>query len=712
MEIKIRKVTSSKIILFIVIYLYFGIPASAQKETTIQDSLLKRLETTTDQEERYMLWRHLSDITTVRNTRFTFIRHLFEEAYNAGNEEIQIEALLELSNYENIDSLQKYIAIAEKLPVNPATKGLLILLKGRIANIRIRNFSEEEKLRQLNELMEEYKTKLKENTDIYDRILHLRILCTQLSYSMIRGDIYTQFMEEQQELVEQLPPENYYLKATILIQLALSYTYQEEYAKATETDKKQLEYIHEREKVYQQQGRIYRNYYNFYYSIYRRMLSNYPALTRAEVDSCYNRLKELCNLSQEVKEFFYQDDLRSHLYYYMATGQYEKALPYLEALSKNDISESNKVPLHVLLRYKIETYKALGQKDKQLAILEEYITALNEYMDTRAKEKYQEMQVLYDVQNLNNQNASLMMRADRRKILLITSVACMVTLLFIVLLIFHLHTRRLVGCLKHSEQALQDEKKNLIKTQQELVLARDQAQASDRIKTIFIQNMSHEIRTPLNAIVGFAQLLGTELEGKDRELKEYTHLICSNSELLLTLVNDLLQLSDIEAGKLNLSIGSHSVNELCRTLLDSVAHRVSPEVKMTFTPACPGSFYLETDALRLQQILLNLLCNAAKFTTQGQIDLAYRIEESEQQIVFSVTDTGPGVPPEKADQIFERFEKLNPFAQGNGLGLHICRLLADLLGATVKLDTTYTSGARFLLIHPLHPSSTPETDHS
>ena len=122
---------------------------------------------------------------------------------------------------------------------------------------------------------------------------------------------------------------------------------------------------------------------------------------------------------------------------------------------------------------------------------------------------------------------------------------------------------------------------------------------------------------------------------------------------------------------------------------------------MTFTATREDTYTLVTDSMRVQQILLNFLNNAVKYTEQGEITLTYTINEQEQQVIFAISDSGPGIPSDKAEQIFNRFEKLNSFSQGNGLGLHICRLIAQALQGEVKLDTTYTRGARFIFIHPL-----------
>ena len=212
--------------------------------------------------------------------------------------------------------------------------------------------------------------------------------------------------------------------------------------------------------------------------------------------------------------------------------------------------------------------------------------------------------------------------------------------------------------------------------------------------------MSHEIRTPLNAIVGFAQILDVETEIGD-ERKEYTRIIMDNSALLLNLVNDILDISRLESERYRFTFAEENLTECCRSALMSVEHRVKPGVELRLTPE-NENFTLKTDKLRLQQVLINLVGNATKFTERGFIELAYTIDEANGVVRFTVTDTGCGIPADKQDAIFERFEKLNECVQGTGLGLSICRIIAERFEGEVTLDKDYTDGARFIFTHSLH----------
>ena len=219
-------------------------------------------------------------------------------------------------------------------------------------------------------------------------------------------------------------------------------------------------------------------------------------------------------------------------------------------------------------------------------------------------------------------------------------------------------------------------------------------------KNMFLSNMSHEVRTPPNAIVGFSAVLTDEDESFDDESRrEFSEIIKVNSFQLLKLINDILDFSDFENDNITFNIRTHDAVKLCNEVVETVMASRKLEVEMRFDTDL-SVLMLDTDDARLRQVLINLLVNAAKFTEQGSIVLELKMVDAGTAL-FSVTDTGCGIPPEKQHLIFERFEKLNDFVQGSGLGLSICQLIVKYMNGKLWVDSGYTRGARFCFTHPL-----------
>ena len=243
-------------------------------------------------------------------------------------------------------------------------------------------------------------------------------------------------------------------------------------------------------------------------------------------------------------------------------------------------------------------------------------------------------------------------------------------------------------------------KDELLKSEKDLRIAKDRAEESNRLKSAFLANMSHEIRTPLNSIVGLSDVLAVD-GSTEEERQSYYQIIKTNSDLLLRLINDILDLSRLEADRVTLTWEKCDVVQLCSQIVASVSFSRRSDNRFLFTSPFE-TYRLETDVQRLQQVIINLMSNADKFTKQGTITLDFSVNEETGKAVFSVTDTGCGIPKEKQALVFERFEKLNEYAQGTGLGLSICKLIVYKWKGEIWIDPDYTEGARFVFSHPLN----------
>lgn len=234
------------------------------------------------------------------------------------------------------------------------------------------------------------------------------------------------------------------------------------------------------------------------------------------------------------------------------------------------------------------------------------------------------------------------------------------------------------------------------KQQKELEAARIKAEESDRLKSAFLANMSHEIRTPLNAIVGFSKLV-IDAECTN-EKEQYAEIIERNSEILLNLFNDILDLSSLEADSLSFNIRPIKLIDICLQLEQQFCYKVKNGTKLILDDV-DTELYVSGDWNRIIQIISNLLSNAAKFTPKGEIHFGYR--KKEDFVEFYVKDSGIGIPAERVATIFQRFGKINDFVQGTGLGLTLCRMLVEKMGGRIWLRSQEGKGSRFYFTLPL-----------
>lgn len=288
-----------------------------------------------------------------------------------------------------------------------------------------------------------------------------------------------------------------------------------------------------------------------------------------------------------------------------------------------------------------------------------------------------DLQKTYSIDELELEN-----KIQRNNLLNFVWLAGVITILVIIALIIYLKYQN----------------KRIIRSQKELEEAKAFAEESIRNKSLLLSNMSHEIRTPLNALSGFSEVLA--MEGLDEETRQQSNeVIHLNSELLIKLIDDIVSISCVDITNISFKIQPCEVISLGRSVVKTVTAIKRTEAKISFESTL-SELVIETDMARLQQMLINLLVNATKFTKEGNIIL--NIEKTDDdQIQFAVTDTGCGIPLEYQAQIFGRFEKLHENVQGSGIGLSICQLIITHLGGKIWVDSTYTQGARFVFVHPL-----------
>lgn len=380
-------------------------------------------------------------------------------------------------------------------------------------------------------------------------------------------------------------------------------------------------------------------------------------------------------LIPEIRQYLLIIDAR----YLVATGEHEAALTAYNDFLQTEYARINHNIYKEALLEKADLLVKMGNKEEAYGQYGKVFSYIKTSFEKNYPKEIDRLCTRFQADQLAYQN-----ERDRIVSMRFYLAGIIVSVLFLIFLLV-LGWKKIFR-LKHSQMRQEAMKEKAV-------------QAIQR-KNMFLSNMSHEVRTPLNAIVGFSAVLTDEDESFDDESRrEFSEIIKVNSFQLLKLINDILDFSDFENDNITFNIRTHDAVKLCNEVVETVMASRKLEVEMRFDTDL-SVLMLDTDDARLRQVLINLLVNAAKFTEQGSIVLELKMADADTAL-FSVTDTGCGIPPEKQHLIFERFEKLNDFVQGSGLGLSICQLIVKYMNGKLWVDSGYTRGARFCFTHPL-----------
>lgn len=693
-------------LLLIAVYGFCGATPRLNIQET-RDSLFRTLAHKTTPKDSIATLYDLYDLSE-RGMRAETGMIIYDVASRAGDTAVQLDILRNNTNlYLGSDSIMEhYQNLAESLPDSDDKEETLTFILVNRLSYKYRRAGESERQEIMKKLIKQYDRGGDDNDNIHAGIRRLYELCVCLSISS-QGDLYSKYMKKLGELIDNLPKDrSNAVRNMYLTQRAIIESYKQNYPEAVAADKELLKEIGRLKKMYREKGRNYRNYDVNEYLCFTRLLGNFPELKPEEVERYYKSVNSIASRNEDVARDL-ESNKRATIYYLMANRRYAEALPLLKEQVLND---KNRQYRRQFFRFMTEAAEAVGDKETQLYAVKSYNIELEAFLQNEAIDRYNELQILYDVSDLKAEKARLQIEKQtaetswHHKALILSAIALVLLIsLIIVLAIMYTRTRRLAVSLEQSKVNLQNEKKNLLETQEELVQARDQAEQASMAQTQFIQNMRHEILTPLNAITGFSQLIVDSVpDNMKGGIDRYSQIISENSELLRTLVNDVLDISMMECGEIRLSRQPVSLRKLCALCVTNMSRKTREGVEMEFAGAADkADFTLFTDPVRVEQVLNNFLSNAVKYTDSGKITLDYEVDEKRNEVVFSVTDTGIGVPDGKEEVIFERFVKLSRYQTGTGLGLHICRFIAEMLGGRVMVDTSYSDGARFLFILPI-----------
>ena len=691
----------------VVVALLFVTEAGAMKPARykfVVDSLESILPRLTTADDSLKVLYDLMDVAPVGERADAAIR-----AYVVSRRTDDIAArgdlLRRIANYSpHSDSLQtRALEEAIRLPAGEVRDETTLFIKLIRVTTRARYTSGEERQRNMKALIGKTKGSEWEGDDdkqrSYDNLERLYALCIYMGLTT-HGSMLVQYVDSLGREIEKLPPYMQSLRNLYYTNAAITYTTNDIPEKAVDADKTLLKVIDTMESINRENGREFSNYDVARFNSYRRILSNYKVLTDEEIDYYYNKTLEIGRRSATVSSEI-QRGQRIHVYYMMAKKRYEEALPILKSVVDLKTHEAFR---RQFLRYMIEAARATGDKQTLLEASQAYIGILESFIKLRADESLRELQVVYDLNSLIDENYELRQNSInnnrmRQKSFSLALVALGIVIVAMVLMavIYYYRNKKLANNLKLSNETLKNERDNLRRTQDELIKARDRARQADRHKTDFINNMSHEVSTPLNTIVEYSQLIVDNVdEDKRAYLERFAQAIDVSADLLRTLIHDVLDMASLENSQLSVVKRPVSVKLLCETAIAARNNFQNDKVPLIFDNADDADTVVITDRRRVEQVLINMLSNASKFTEKGSIHVGYNVNKIDRTVTFYVEDTGIGIPPAKREAIFERFVKLSRFTQGNGLGLSICRMIAQLLGGKIWVDPDYSGpGSRF-----------------
>lgn len=666
----------------------------------LRDSLASELQQATTPADSLRLALDLFD-TSNFNDGIVYGELAYRLAIQLNKQEVMYDLLGQLvHSYRNdADMLRVMQYRIGKMPAGPEQKELATYVQVRIINIESKQFSNDK----LNQLIRKFINESKAGQDdLYTKIEQLFSICIYLQALYNESELMREYFDQLEELIQQLPHPNWFLPMFFYDVLATCYSTQYDSTAALKADRELIPFILERRKSNTAHGRNYRTLdYNLFNS-YRRMLANHIMLTPPEIDSIYNNIIDITGHNDIIKADF-DNCKRSQIYYMISQEQYAPALKLLKEVCEKPV---NQPFAYLLYRYMMTAAKSTGDKEAELFASRKYIELMEDYINHQTERSLQELTFAYKI---NDYKASIDLMAkenqqqleDGQRQLVIGVSAAAAIILIALVLVFVLWRRARANAIKLTQlnRQLKDERTNLENTRDSLIKARDQAKEADRLKSDFINLMSHQVKAPLEAIAEYSRLIVDCMDEQKRKyLEHFANVVLMNTDLIMSLVNDLTEISSLEAKQMNVEIHLTDVRELCRMTVDSLSRNV-PE-GMQVVVADGPEVTIPTDSRRIEQILTNLVENAIKFGERGKVTVSYNADHAARKLTLAVADQGPGIPADKREAIFERFIKLDPQTAGVGLGLYASRLLAQLLGGSVEVDPDYRHGARFIVTIP------------
>lgn len=690
----LRQLTRYVTLLSFIFFLHLSCPA----QTTIS-ALKNKLAEADNLHDSIVVYYNIYELSPI-GQKSKVIDEIYEIAARGGDWSTahNVLKLGSALNESNDSILQSYASKVERLPNCEQKKSTTTFINILLNSNHAKRLPKEQQQSKLRDYLTQYT--MSKEFETFARIEYLFQICTYLRM-ITEGELLTNYLQELQTLIERLPPDDIALKYLFYTQAADVYLLNDKFAEGIDANKKLLEIINILKKNAENKGYSFRGYDNSAFLCYSRLLRSYEYLPTDEIIEYYNEIVPLIEAYPEFQEISGQGKIPL-IYFSMAKKHYQDAIPLIkEQLNSGNVTTIERL---YLTRALLTAAEALGDNETLMSALEISNELLRDRIETKAANSYNDLQMIYEVNGLKQTNDELEVvnqhiEINRHKELLSYATTTLIVLVCLLIIIFILYRRskHLTANLTKSNLMVTDERDAIQLAQKDLVEASSEAKLANRVKEDFVKSMGHEIRTPLEFIVEYSELIA-DCSPKDRReyIKRFANMISLNSDLLLSLVNKVLDLPSLDKAKERFNITKLSANDLCEEAIAEVRDSVRPGVIIKFVNDVHADSLIMTDHERVKQVLVNLLSNAAKYTLAGTIELEYALSKEKDKMIFTVTDTGPGIPEEKETEIFSRFSKHIPAPGSKFIGLYICRLLAKMLGGNLSLDRDYHSGAKFV----------------
>lgn len=674
---------------------------SPERQKQVTDSLRAALGTASSIEDSVHIYTNLFDVAPVARQAI-IADSVYRLAERAGDSQTAFDIIRNIANrkQKNDSVLRTLRKRAYKWPDSEDRKETILFIDMMDNINKGRHGTTAERDSLLKKVVDDISNSRQEgDEDLYERIRQLHAVCMLLSHAS-NSELLGIYSDSLGSLVRRLPASAYAVRNAYCIHAAVAFAGIDP-DKSIECDRRILSMVSKLEQQYKERGRPFRDYSPTYYTVYSRLLSNYENLTPAQIEDYYRRVKKLVASDPSIAAT-YKKFPRAEIYYALYKQDWKKAADLINS------SEFSEVQNYELYKRLVQCAEALGDEDMREKAALKYAGVLEEELNARESHSFRELQIAYAIHDMKYRlykldQENVKNQSKLQLYILFLSVIASAILSALVILLFNKSrsNKALAQRLAESNEQLRNESESLRVSREDLIRAKAQAEKANNLKSDFIKNMSYEVKVPLQAITEYSRLIADCVQSTGaKHIARFADMLELNTELLTTIVDDVLRLSDIESSPMPVHPQVVNLRSFCSATIEAIRRRVQPGVTLRIDPEVED-MDLFTDPTRVQQILNNLLNNAAKFTSKGTITLGYRHIPGKEEVEFYVTDTGIGINPENKEKIFQRFTKLDHDTQGAGLGLTIARIIAQRLGGRLELDTTYPGpGSRFVLILP------------